>query len=366
MDAIENMASIHAPEPSFEEKMKTNFNKILLADEEFSKLQLRTLGDSKRLTTLENAVQGLKESNLGEVDDVYKLTMKQMMALPAAADLHRLIQWLAKEEDDVNEWNTWWEQVIHDKRPKKVFFTASLVVQRVLQFTNQWHADPAAMSMETLSLELTTLSALLENLSIPMQPEKRFQKLLKKLFKQAPFTLRQVMEEWNELWDEDAVVHLNVMVFGNGEVNTVVDTPITGWQPSKFNTPKLTPLGFPENFREVFDRCRAGEDKAECWANLNNEDVGDGVSYPSDGDTSIVGDLNDSRTTESDMSDVELVEPVIAPPSPKKPKKQPKYVANADFLPAKPSLFQRPKTYEEVVQAQQIAWASKQATKKKN
>ena len=49
----------------------------------------------------------------------------------------------------------------------------------------------------------------------------------------------------------------------------------------------------------------------------------------------------------------------------KKVKKTTKYLVDTDFLPAKPTLFQRPQTYQDIIDSQMKSWAAKQAAKQK-
>ena len=366
MDTIENFSKIHQPPPNIPDQVDAALPKAIAANGAFLQVQAVANTASTAVRSLKETVDELKVNSILSAPTMFELTANQMMALPAAADLHKLMQWLNKENTEDDSWLSWWNAKVSRKETKKTFATATLMVHRVMAFINKWQADPAALSLEDFTLELTTMSALLEMLALPFHPEHRFQKLLKKMFKQAPLTVRQVLTEWNALWDEDAVIHLNVAVFGADEVGTVADTKVVGWHPQKFTTPKLTPKKYPEDFREVFDRCKWNEDPATTWTALQSDQEDLGTDEATDGEASIGETLNDSRATESEDSDVEYVPTTPVPPPPsKKVKKATKYVADTDFLPAKPTLFQRPQTYQDIIDAQMSSWAAKQAAKHK-
>lgn len=368
MDTIENFSKIHQPPPNIPDQVDAALPKAIKENAAFLQVQAVANTASTAVRSLKETVDELKANSVFSASSVFDLTVNQMMALPAAADLHKLMQWVNKVEspEENDPWLSWWETKVASKQTKKTFATATLLVHRIMTFVNRWHADPAALSLEDFSLELTTMSALLEMLGLPHKPEQRFQKLLQKIFKQAPLTVRQILAEWNNIWEEDAVIHLNAAVFGSEELNTVVDNRVVGWQPQKFTTPKLTPRKYPEDFREVFDRCGPTNDNATVWNELQEEQGTTSDEGVTDGEASMEDDLNDSRATESEESDSGSVTPdPVPPPAPKKVKKIPKYSVDVDFLPAKPTLFQRPQTYQDIVDAQMNSWAAKQAAKRK-
>ena len=365
MDTIENFSKIHQPPPNIPDQVDSALSKAILKNAAFMQVQAVANTTSAAVQSLKETVDELKANSILSAPTMFELTVNQMMALPAAADLHKLMHWLSKEDPEDDSWNVWWDAKVAAKQPRKMFATSTLLVHRIMSFTSHWQADPAALSLEQFTLELTTMSALLEMLELPFKPEQRFQKLLQKVFKQAPLTLRQILSEWNSIWTEDAVIHLNTSVFGTEELSSVMDNRVTGWHPQKFTTPKLTPGKYPEDFREVFDRCKSN-DNTTVWNELqdNQETPSDGGM--TDGEASMEEDLNDSRATESEESDTEAEPPTtLVPPVPKKVKKTPKYQMDTDFLPAKPTLFQRPQTYQDIVDAQMNSWAAKQASKRK-
>ena len=367
MDTIENFSKIHQPPPNIPDQVDAALPKAIEANRAFLQVQAVANTASSAIRSLKETVDDLKANSVLSAPTMYELTANQMMALPAAADLHKLMQWLNKTDTEGDSWLDWWNAKVSTKDTKKTFATATLMVHRVMAFVNRWHADPAALSLEDFTLELTTMSALLEMLALPFQPEKRFQKLLKKTFKQAPLTVRQILAEWNALWDDDAVIHLNAAVFGTDEIGTVADNRVVGWHPQKFTTPKLTPIQYPEDFREVFDRCKPCTDTAAVFDALqNDQECTSGDDGTTDGEASIDEGLNDSRATESDESEDEAgpSAPVMAPVA-KKVKKTTKYLVDTDFLPAKPTLFQRPQTYQDIIDSQMKSWAAKQAAKQK-
>ena len=368
MDTIENFSKIHQPPPNIPDQVDTALPKAIKENAAFLQVQAVANTASTAVRSLKETVDELKANSVLSAPSVFKLTVNQMMALPAAADLHKLMQWLSKTEapEGTDPWLSWWDAKVTAQQTKKTFATSTLLVHRTMAFVNRWHADPAALSLEDFTLELTTMSALLEMLGLPHNPEQRFQKLLQKIFKQAPLSVRQILAEWNSLWDEDSVVHLNAAVFGPEELNTVVDNRVVGWQPQKFTTPKLTPKKYPEDFREVFDRCGPTNDNATVWKDLQEEEGPVSNGGVTDGEASIEDEMNDSRATESEESDSGSATPEpVPPPAPKKSKKAPKYSVDVDFLPAKPTLFQRPQTYQDIVDAQMNSWAAKQAAKRK-
>ena len=366
MDTIENFSKIHQPPPNIPDQVDAALPEAIKSNAAFLHVQAVADTASAAVRSLKETVDDLKADSPLSAPSMWELTANQMMATPAAADLHKLMQWLHKKETGDNSWLNWWNAKVAAKQPKKIFATATLLVHRIMTFVNQWHADPAALSLEQFTLELTTMSALLELIGLPFKPEQRFQKLLQKVFKQAPLTIRQILAEWNSIWDEDAVVHLNTAVFGSDELSIVVDNRVVGWHPQKFNTPKLTPEKYPEDFREVFDRCKLTNENTTVWNELQDDQEGTSEGAATDGEASIEEDLDDSRATESEESDSGSPPPApVTPPKPKKAKKTPKYQVDADFLPAKPTLFQRPQTYQDIVDAQMSSWAAKQAAKRK-
>ena len=213
------------------------------------------VGFNKRLTLLEDKdmvkrVQRLEDDYY--LGDKETLTVEDMKRASFLSDLQRLLLWCGISAIGPL-WDTWWSDVQKQNTWLKITRTSAILTHQIIHFTTNWHKDLASISLEQVTLELATMVTLFDQLMFPEGPKEKLQDLLNKVFKKKTFTIRWLLEEWNDVWPEDCNVRLSVLTFGGDEVNSVMDTSVRGWHstnPPKYT--KLTPTLFPENFRDVF------------------------------------------------------------------------------------------------------------------
>ena len=213
------------------------------------------VGITKRLDKLEKVKV---EDRIQNLEDAYyladkdELTVEDMKRASFLSDLQRLLLWCGIYADGPS-WDKWWSEVQKQNTFMKVTRISATLTHQMVAFTSSWQKDLADISLEKVTLELAAMVALFDQLMFPEGPRDKIQGLLDKVFKKRTFTLRWLLEEWNDIWPADCNTNLSVLTFGGDEVNSIMDTSVRGWHTTDPpNHTKLTPLSFPENFRDVF------------------------------------------------------------------------------------------------------------------